>query len=218
MTTAKGPGGQPSKIDQIVGTTPEGAPVTAADRIIQGLNAGDYVESAAAAAGIDKASVYHWMRTGARTIMARERALALDRPTPKTTTFEDRCVEFSNSVTRATAEWHQRTLATLEGLARGGRKVTTTTTKVLADGTQEITTKVEELEPNAAVLMWRLTRRFPQKYSPRLDVDVHTGDADPWRDDNEGAADLADSLAGEIEGFTMGAAAALDVSSVESEA
>lgn len=207
-TAPKKKAGRPTKATQTVAHL-DGQPIDATDRIIASLKAGDYLETAAAAAGIKKPTLYDWLRRGANATAATARAEALGKPAPKLSDLEKRCIQFSDAVAAATAEWHQRSLVTLEGLARGGHQSTTTTVKRNAEGDViETTTKTETLPPNAQVLMWRLTRRFPDKYAQRIDVGL-TGDLGADQDE------LAGSLASTLAAFQAQSVPVLDVTESE---
>lgn len=215
--------GRPTKIDQVVayiGRGDDRRGVTAADRIVESLRMGDYFETAAAAAGVTKETAYHWLRTGADANAQLNRANLHGRKPPRLTKFQDQCRSFSDAVAAATAEWHASALTTLELLGRGGMKVTKVSerTEVVRqpDGSTveqvvERRTTTETLAPNAAVLMWRLTRRFPDRYGHRVEL-VPGNDlvVDPLDD-----PDLAGSLADQLAEFQRGAAAALEVRSRE---
>ena len=165
------PRGQPSSIDQTVGTRTDGTPITAFDRIIHAISIGSYFEQACAAAGIHKDTAYAWLTTGARTHAARARAIDKALPAPKETKHEQRCAQFSDAILRAEAEWELSSLATLETLARGGTQIETVTVKT--DGANRVvdrTVKTETLLPSAQVIEWRLSRRFPARYSHHVEV------------------------------------------------
>lgn len=202
------PGGRPSNIDKIVGyrdVEGEPFPVTAFERIVAALRIGTFLEPASAAAGCDKHTVYGWLRTGARCIAkAAAAGLDLDDQTLGLTTHERRCVEFSTAVLEADASWDVQANTTLDRLARGGLRTTKTTVKqerrevIDVDNPNgppaieyveiERTVTTEELAPNASVLMWRLTRRFPNRYiATPHDLD------DPFSVE-EAAQDLAEEL------------------------
>ena len=171
------PGGRPPKLHAIARVRPDGTRVTVADSIVQALELGDYVESAAAAAGVAKRTVYGWLETGARLTHAQEAARDRHLPIPTGTRHERDCQAFSHAVARATEAWHLRALATLEDLGRGGREVRTVTTRRNAAGdVVEEVERVETLPPSPQVLEWRLTRRFPERYGQRIDVGVSAVD------------------------------------------
>lgn len=186
------PGGRPSPIDSTIGDE-NGVPITVADRIVRGLRLGNYFEQAAAAAGVHRETAYGWLRVaGKARIRARGRSiddLAL-------TDHERRCVEFSDAVAAAEAQWEVGTLARLEQLGRGGLTRTHETIRYDADGNLiDRTVRTETLPPNAQVLEWRLTRRFPERYGQRVErLDGAS------LTEEEHAAALVDSLDAYLEG------------------
>lgn len=169
-------GGRPSDIDRTIGErrvehadgTFELVPVTVSERIIGALRAGNYPEQAAAAAGINKTSLYEWQRIGARATAAVHKGHKTQR---QLTAHERRCILFSNAVAEAQATWEVAAVGRLEQLGRGGHEVVTITEKIDGSGNlTERTTKTETLAPNAQVLEWRLTRMHPDRYSQRVEV------------------------------------------------
>jgi transposase len=209
-----GPGGRPTKIDQPVGTLPDGTTVTAADRVVDYLRAGNYLEAASAAAGVHRETVYGWLRIGADVHARLALADARGNRPPKLAAHEERCREFSDAVDRARAEWEVRANMTLEQLARGGLETRNTTVKyqtvldaagnpvVDADGNPrrievERSERVEVLAPNPQVIEWRLAHAFPDRYGNRLDVGVISPAAVP-RDPEIRARELAAGIRGAI--------------------
>lgn len=176
------PGGRPSKITTVVLTRegPDGQTeeVTAGERIVQCLRMGAYVETAAATAGVDKTTVYEWLKVGAQ---ATAKITAGTATASKLTAHETRCMEFSHAVAEAQALAEMDDLATLAELGAGGRQATSTVTKRNAAGeVLEHVTKVETLQPNAAVLTWRLERRHPDRWGRRrIEVSGPDGEAIP---------------------------------------
>jgi hypothetical protein len=172
------PGGRPPKLQTIVATLDDGTKVTARDRIIQVLRLGGYVETAAATCGIDKTTIYEWLKVGAAANDAHHRQ---GTPLSKLTTHQRNCMEFSNAVAQAQALAEVDDLATLAELGAGGKHVQVQTTKRDKDGNVlEATTRTEVTQPNAAVLMWRLERRFPEKYGRRkVEISGPDGEAIP---------------------------------------
>lgn len=210
MTTPR-KGGAPSKIDAVVATLDDGTKITAAQRIVDALRAGDYFETAAAAAGVHKETAYGWLRTGAQATARADRAERLGT-TAVLTPHQEACRQFSDAVAAATAEWHLETVRTLEQMARGGLQVQ----KVVAEFEQDpspgarpgdmvmVSRKVtvETLAPNVAALTWRLERRLPHLYSRRLDVNVT---ADELGVDEQAEDEMARSLAAQLRAFQAGA-------------
>lgn len=172
------PGGRPSKITTIVGTGPDGENITAADRIVQCIRMGGYHETAAAAAGVDKTTLYEWLKVGAQATDLHQRQ---NVPLSKLTAHQQRCMAFSHAVAEAEALSEMDDVATAAELAAGGRVHKVVTTKRNAQGeVLEHSERVETLQPNAAVLTWRLERRFPERYGRRrIEISGPDGDAIP---------------------------------------
>jgi len=151
------PRGQPSVIDSIVGHTAQGVPITAAERILDAMRAGNYLETAAHSCKITKQSIFEWLGVGAQ-------AHAMLHRGEKLTAHQKRCKDFSDSVMEAMGIAEATDVARLAQLARGGQEITTTTTRTLTDGTTETTVRKEWTQPDAKVLMWRLERRFGDRW------------------------------------------------------
>lgn len=172
------PGGRPPKLRQRIATNTDGDPVTVHDRIVSSLAAGNYIETAAALAGVSKQSVYEWLKVGAQAstdVTNRKTTLA------KLTQHQRDCIEFSDAVAEAQAQSEVRDVATLAQLARGGTAVTTKRVKKDAAGNVvETVETVETLKPDPHVLTWRLERRFPDRWGRRtLEISGPDGDAIP---------------------------------------
>lgn len=159
--------GRPSDIDKIIGHRDDGTPITVADKIVGGLRVGAYFETAIAAAGVGKETAYGWLRTAGRLrIKSRGDLTTLDL-----TDHEQACVRFSDAVAEADAEWELRILGDLERLGRGDIEIGHTTTETDAEGNvTKIVTRTERTLPDTRVLLWRLERRFPDRYGRRVEV------------------------------------------------
>ena len=121
------PGGRPSKIDTIVATRTRDdgtvERITAADRIVQCLRLGGYVETAAATANVDKTTIYEWLKIGAAATDKIERQ---GQRLADLTRHELRCMEFSHAVAEAQALAEMDDVAQLAKLTEPRRKTTTT--------------------------------------------------------------------------------------------
>lgn len=84
------PGGRPTKFDKAL-----------AERIVQLVRAGNYIETSAAAAGLSKDTLYRWLKEGAREDHGAKR-------------------EFSDAVEKAQAEAEAANLALIGKAALGG--------------------------------------------------------------------------------------------------
>jgi len=172
------PGGRPSKITTVVAIDPDGNNITAADRIVQCIRMGGYHETAAATAGVDKTTLYEWLKVGAQATDLHQRQGV---PLSKLTAHQLRCMEFSHAVAEAEALSEMDDVATAAELAAGGRVHKVVTTKRDKDGNVlEAVERTETLQPNAAVLTWRLERRFPDRWGRRrIEVSGPDGEAIP---------------------------------------
>jgi hypothetical protein len=163
--------GHPSDITREVGRDQEGNPITSADRIVQAIRAGNYIEAAAPLGGVDKRTAYHWLKTGAKAY-AKDDAVRTD--------FERACMSFSHAVAKAQAEAEAEDVAQLARLARGGLPQIVTTVKIVDGKEVERTTKTEATLPNDRVLTWRLERRFPDRWGrQRVELTGPEGEAIP---------------------------------------
>ena len=157
--------GRPSALLATI-TLRDGRQSTVAARIVELIGIGAYAERAARAAGVPKATFYGWLE---RAQMARER-LAL-QPNVKLSEHDAACLALSDAVEDAEATYEMTSLAALERIGQGGVQLTTTVEKLNAKGEViERTTKVTGLAPNPAVLMWKLVRKFPERYQLRPDA------------------------------------------------
>jgi len=190
---------RPSKIDQVVRHRDNGTPVTAGEQVIERIQLGLDLQSAADSAGISRATLHNWRLPG-----ARHRAAAATGK--KLTPAQRRLAEFLDALERAEAEAEADRLAIISRSAQGGAVVTKTTVKRDAAGNVVERTEVTEtLRPEWTAAAWWLERRKPQKYARR--VEVTGAEGQPLVPQDEQARNLADSL----RDFLAGAAAAADV-------
>lgn len=203
--------GRPSRIDAVLARTPDGKPITVADRIITALRNGNYLEPAAAAAGVHKSSVYEWLKVGANA------NAKLQQPGVNKSALsqhERRCALFSDAVAEAEAAWEADANEQLHRLGTGQITAVTVTEKVQVSDEHpdgkiiERTTKTETLAPNPQVLEWRLMRRFPERYTGRVEVSGPGGEPIPIE---VRARNLAEAL----RDFQAGATAAQQVEGAE---
>lgn len=169
------PGGRPPKLNTVV-LVRDGKRITAGERIVEALRIGEYVETAAALANVDKTTVYEWLKVGAN---AHDLVNRQGRTLKSLTKHQLDCMEFSHAVAQAQAAARVEDVATLAEVAQGGRQIVTTTTKRNAEGEViEHTTRTETAQPNVAALTWRLERRWPEEWGRRR-VEVSGPDGDP---------------------------------------
>lgn len=175
----KRPVGAPTSIDAIVAETPEGVPITAAERIISTLETGEYVHAAAQAALITVTTYYEWVNEGAAAHKKHAEGQRL-------TANEKRYAQFASDVAAAQAEGRARILGAIHGAAVGGAIRRTTITKTIGQGegldpVVEITTKEETLAPDVQAATWMAERKWPKDWGRRTQVEITGEDGGPIR-------------------------------------
>lgn len=138
---------------------PDGRVVTVQDAIVDHLRAGNYVETAAAAVGVNRTSLHRYLARGAK-------ALRLSAETGKAVPKPDKVyADFSARVQEAASQAEAAMLDMLTRLASGGLQVTETSIEYVLNGDVRTETKRTEttrnLAPNVRAIMWRLERRNP---------------------------------------------------------
>lgn len=86
-------------------------------KVIKALKDGNYIETAAALAGISKSSIYEWLKRGAREIQRLE-----DNPRARLKKEEEPFVRFSDAVEKAQAMAEARDLSLIGQAAEGDWK------------------------------------------------------------------------------------------------
>lgn len=172
--------GRPPILDETIGTRavlhPETgevvdtAPLTRQEQIVDDIRVGLNAERACARAGIDRDTLKDWERT-ASGVRARQAQLPDGEPEPELTAKERLCVDFSAALHTAELEWQANMELLLQDLSQGGRRITVTTIEHKAGEDVKTTTKTSHTLPDANVIKWRLTRRFPDQYADRLQVE-----------------------------------------------
>ena len=140
------------------------------ERIANAIRRGNYIETAAALAGISKVALYDWLHRGAAELAriegnARRSGLA----------SEAIYFEFSNAVALALAESEDHDLGIINNAAEihEVKKIKQTIDK---DGnTYESTERSWEFDAKAA--MWKLERKFPDRWG-QVTKTRHTGATD----------------------------------------
>jgi len=136
------------------------------DKIIAAIRAGNYLETAAASAGIQKETFYDWLRKGARH----------KKGDKSTEAFKS----FSDAVMKAMAESEAVAIAAIHqaGMPRDVTKTRTVRKQVIENGkpvydengrpiyTTETITEVAR-EHDWRALAWRLERRFSKRWGRR---------------------------------------------------
>lgn len=126
-----------------------------ADQVCDLVREGNFLVTAAAAAGIHRDTIYDWLHTGQ----------ADDAPKPLR--------EFSDGLLRARAEAETAAVAAVVADMRGGQLVEET---IVDDEGGRITRKYTP--PNGRVALQYLQRAFPDRWADRKPLDVPGGDED----------------------------------------
>jgi len=132
------------------------------EKIVAAIRAGNYIETAAALAGIQKETFYDWLRKGARS------------------TTDDRYRNFSDAVFEAMAQSEAEAVAAIDtaGMPHEVTRCRITRKPLFQDGKpvldddgnpvfiEEILTETTQ-EHDWRALAWRLERRFPRRWGHR---------------------------------------------------
>ena len=125
------------------------------DRLLELMEQGSHVDTAAAMIGVTRATVHDWLKIG-----ADERK----RPAAAPSDHVLLCASFSDDVQAAMHRWRNQAEAILDAAGRPRTK-TTTVTKTIPNPddpstpiTVETTTKVEELPADLEAIKYRLNR------------------------------------------------------------
>lgn len=170
---AKKPLGRPSRIDDVARVTDDGESVLVWQAVVLSMNVQPFVEVAAAAAGVDKSTIYRWLERGAQ---ARQLATQTNRPVAKK---DETYVLFCDAAEKARAELEIRNMALIAQLARGGIRLETVTVKVDETGKEiERTVKTEHTLPDLKALTWTQEHAFRDRYG-RVKVEVSGPDDGP---------------------------------------
>lgn len=170
---------QPCTVCKGLGITGENE-VTVADAIIDAIRGGNYIETAARLADVDKVTLHAWLKEGAGLAIAVNNG---KRSLSSLKAQEKRLLEFSYSVQRATAEAESAGQA---GILAAGRlrqqKSRTTTVTKMVNGVRvvETTTTTEDVPADWRALAWHQERRFfGQGWGPKEQVELTGADGGP---------------------------------------
>jgi AcrR family transcriptional regulator len=141
------PGGRPTKLTAEVST-----------RIVEAMEKGNYLETAAAYAGVHKATVYRWLSDGESP----------DSPSELR--------EFRDAVMRARAHAEHRMVAVIDRTAQGGA-ILSETRRELPDGTVE--TECRYAAPDGRLALEFLGRAHPTRWGRRGSLEVTGAEGGP---------------------------------------
>jgi hypothetical protein len=143
-------------------------PITIMDRVEETIRQGAFLHDAAARVGVTVETLRRWITTGnasAADVLSGRRRLS------QLNAHERRCVELAERVERAEAEAKVVLTGTAMKVARGGFKRMETTRKTTGQGPPEVTVREIEAAPDAHMLSWMLSHRWPEDFGRnRLEV------------------------------------------------
>ena len=153
LPITKDRGGRPTKL------TPE-----LSERITAFVRAGNYVETAAAACGVNKATLYDWMKAGAKSKRGMYK-------------------KFNDALYRALGEYETRDVAAVDKAINGYEVVRrrALTRKNPKTGQLEIIEQTVEthMEYAPMVALERLRRRFPGKWGGKEQIEISGNEEKP---------------------------------------
>lgn len=138
--TKRRPAGRPTKL------TPD-----VADTIVAAIRAGNYVETAAAYAGVNRATVFRWLKEADQPGAGRS------------------LVEFRDAVQRARAESEIRVVGQIQRVIMGGQ-VLKEITRTMPDGATE--TEKTYAAPDGRVALEFMSRAYPDRWARRSALEV----------------------------------------------
>lgn len=186
----------------------DGTVVTVADAIVEHLAAGNYLETAAAAVGVNRTNLHRILQRGAKALRANA---TTGRAVPKA---EKVYAEFAERVQESTSRAEARAVATIARLAEGGIVVTEISIDyVIVDGERSEVKRTETtraLAPNFRAIAWRLERRNPKHWGRYGSLETMDPDGAPIPTREEKIEGIEQALSDYQVGFDDGRAAAVD--------
>lgn len=170
--TLKRPVGAPTTIDDIVHYTEDGIPVTAAERIIQVLETGEFLHAACVAAATDGSTLNQWIDKGSDAARKRGRGERL-------TANERRYLAFALEVGAAQARGRERIIGSISAAAAGAVKKITQTKKDKDGNVVETIERTEELPGDVNAAQWIAERRWNRDWGRRQQLEVTGAEGGP---------------------------------------
>lgn len=181
---------RPPKIAQTVELR-DGSTLTYSEAIIAALEAGAFVEDAAARVGIDKSTVYNWLRRGREHkdpgVFLRGKRAGEPRPIER----EHRpYVEFFHAVTRARGHAVVSSIELITAAGTGTAAVfeRDDSGRIVFDRQGKPIVLMPAAAPDWRARAWYLERTDPKRFGRRIEVDTEPDDREPERIDEEIAA------------------------------
>lgn len=179
-----------------------GETITVGDAILQHIEAGNYIETAAHAVGMAKSTLHATLDRGSRAIrlsMETGRDVApIDRP----------YAEFVERFRCASARSEAIAVAVLTKLSLGEYRTKRTIVTVAPDGKETVQTVTEEHLPNVRALQWRLERRWAKRWGQAGSLEETTADDAPQQSERDMAASIERQMDAYLEGVKDGRAEA----------
>jgi hypothetical protein len=169
-----------------------GGTVAVWDRAADVIRLGGNYTDAAVRVGVAKFTFADWLRQGAR-LVAGVASGGIDAA--DLDAHQRGLVNLVEAVDRAESEAKLVYLGLLDRVARG-QDVRVVTVKVDAQGQEiERSERTEQRGPDAATIRWRLERRWPEEFAPRVRAEITGADGGPVEVDvATRAAELAEEL------------------------
>lgn len=164
------PGGRPSPIDKVIGhrdVDGQQIEVTVFDRIVASVRVCAPLYEAADAAGVGRDTVAGWIKLAGKLELQHRGSLE----NVELTHHERRCIEFSQAVREARAQWVIDANTLHERIARGGiPQEVTTEERDEAGKLLKRTVRRTTTSPDPRTLEWRFKYLRPDLYADRLEL------------------------------------------------
>jgi hypothetical protein len=171
-----GAGAVPKNLDDVIGyrqaTDGSQVPVTYMDRIVEAISLGGFLHDAAARVGVTVETLRDWRRQGNKALAD---VLAGRKRRSHFTKRERQYAELAQRMETAEAEARLRLLGIGQQLAQGGAELVETIEKVVEPDrgprrVVERTTRTSHSLPDARMVTWLLSHRWPADFAGRVEL------------------------------------------------
>jgi transposase-like protein len=145
---------------------PDGRPITVAERVAAAVRLGATLRTAAARAGVAAPTLHAWLRNGNRHAAAIASGSRLES---ELTDGELAELVLVRDYEDASAACEMALLTQLDAVSQP-RSARVVTVREDADGNVDRTERVEDLDPDATTIRWRLERGYPEHWGKRETV------------------------------------------------